>query len=98
MRVRVCVRVCACVCACVHVCTCVCTCLYNKHVCILCVSNSPNIHFDHLCVHIHILTVYLRTYVGILNKDGTIDNEKSIQRLAEVALAYAKAGELGPVL
>ena len=30
--------------------------------------------------------------VGILYEDGTIANECSIQRLAEVALAYAKAG------
>ena len=30
--------------------------------------------------------------VGILYEDGTIANEPSIQRLAEVALAYAKAG------
>ena len=29
---------------------------------------------------------------GILNENGTMNNEKSIQRLAEVALAYAEAG------
>ncbi|NWY58721.1 HEM2 dehydratase, partial [Chionis minor] len=29
---------------------------------------------------------------GILREDGTIQNELSCQRLAEVALAYAKAG------
>jgi len=31
-------------------------------------------------------------FTGILCEDGTIDNEPSIQRLAEVALNYAKAG------
>ncbi|XP_074871447.1 delta-aminolevulinic acid dehydratase isoform X1 [Carettochelys insculpta] len=31
-------------------------------------------------------------HCGILRKDGTIQNEASCQRLAEVALAYAKAG------
>ena len=29
---------------------------------------------------------------GILNENGTINNTESIKRLAEVALAYAKAG------
>jgi len=31
-------------------------------------------------------------HCGILDKDGTIDNEKSIHRIAEVATEYAKAG------
>ena len=31
---------------------------------------------------------------GILNEDGTINNEPSIKRLAEVAVAYAKAGKV----
>lgn len=31
-------------------------------------------------------------HCGILNTDGTIDNAASIQRIAQVALAYAKAG------
>nr|CAB3220849.1 delta-aminolevulinic acid dehydratase-like [Phallusia mammillata] len=31
-------------------------------------------------------------HCGILNKDGTINNGPSIKRLAEVAVAYAKAG------
>ncbi|CAM9269425.1 unnamed protein product, partial [Lampetra planeri] len=31
-------------------------------------------------------------HCGILRADGTLDNEASCQRLAEVALAYAKAG------
>lgn len=31
---------------------------------------------------------------GILRGNGTIDNEASIQRLAEVAVAYAKAGTI----
>ncbi|XP_064649549.1 delta-aminolevulinic acid dehydratase-like [Lineus longissimus] len=31
-------------------------------------------------------------HCGILLKDGTVDNEASIKRLAEIALAYAKAG------
>jgi len=30
--------------------------------------------------------------LGILYEDGTIDNDASIKRLAEVAVAYAKAG------
>ena len=29
---------------------------------------------------------------GILRENGTLDNEASIARLAEVAVAYAKAG------
>lgn len=32
-------------------------------------------------------------HCGILREDGTIQNEASCQRLAEVALAYAQAGE-----
>lgn len=32
-------------------------------------------------------------FSGILREDGTLQNEVSCQRLAEVALAYAKAGE-----
>ena len=32
-------------------------------------------------------------HCGILYPDGTINNEASIQRLAEVALAYAQAGQ-----
>ncbi|TPX67947.1 porphobilinogen synthase [Spizellomyces sp. 'palustris'] len=31
-------------------------------------------------------------HCGILNEDGTINNQPSIQRLAEVALSYARAG------
>ncbi|XP_071479969.1 delta-aminolevulinic acid dehydratase-like [Diadema antillarum] len=31
-------------------------------------------------------------HCGILNEDGTLDNDASIQRLAEVALSYAQAG------
>lgn len=31
-------------------------------------------------------------HCGILNPNGTIDNKKSIKRLAAVALSYAKAG------
>ena len=31
-------------------------------------------------------------FLGILRENGTINNEASIARLAEVALAYAKAG------
>lgn len=30
--------------------------------------------------------------VGILNDDGTLNNDASCLRLAEVALAYARAG------
>lgn len=29
---------------------------------------------------------------GILNKDGSVNNAESISRLAEVSVAYAKAG------
>ena len=29
---------------------------------------------------------------GIVNQDGSINNTESIKRLAEVSLAYAKAG------
>ncbi|XP_010116779.1 PREDICTED: delta-aminolevulinic acid dehydratase, partial [Chlamydotis macqueenii] len=35
-------------------------------------------------------------HCGILREDGTIQNETSCQRLAEVALAYAKAGGESP--
>lgn len=31
-------------------------------------------------------------HCGVLNKDGSINNEESIKRIAEVALAYAQAG------
>ncbi|XP_063234254.1 delta-aminolevulinic acid dehydratase isoform X2 [Bacillus rossius redtenbacheri] len=31
-------------------------------------------------------------HCGIMNSDGTIDNDASIARIAEIALAYAKAG------
>ena len=31
-------------------------------------------------------------HCGILNEDGSIDNQKSIARIAGVAVAYAKAG------
>ena len=31
-------------------------------------------------------------HCGILNDDGTIDNENSIRRLAEISVNYAKAG------
>lgn len=31
-------------------------------------------------------------HCGILNKDGSINNSKSIQRLANIGLEYAKAG------
>lgn len=33
-------------------------------------------------------------HCGILNDDGSINNEASIKRIAEVSLAYAKAGDL----
>ena len=36
--------------------------------------------------------------VGILYEDGTINNADSISRLAEVAVAYAKAGNADPCL
>ena len=32
-------------------------------------------------------------HCGILNPDGTINNPPSIERIADVALAYAKAGK-----
>lgn len=31
-------------------------------------------------------------HCGILNDDGTIDNAASLKRIAEISLAYAKAG------
>uniref|UniRef100_A0A336LML7 Delta-aminolevulinic acid dehydratase n=1 Tax=Culicoides sonorensis TaxID=179676 RepID=A0A336LML7_CULSO len=31
-------------------------------------------------------------HCGVLNEDGTIDNDKSIKRIAEISLSYAKAG------
>lgn len=31
-------------------------------------------------------------HCGLLNNDGGINNDASLQRIAEVALAYAKAG------
>lgn len=31
-------------------------------------------------------------FLGILNEDGSIENSKSIERLAEISVAYAKAG------
>ena len=41
-----------------------------------------------------VMKTYLYTSLsGILSGNGTIDNEKSIKRLAEVAVAYAKAGK-----
>lgn len=36
---------------------------------------------------------YICMFQGILDPDGRINNKKSITRLAEVAVAYAKAGE-----
>jgi porphobilinogen synthase len=33
-------------------------------------------------------------HCGILSSDGVINNEASIERIAEVALAYARAGIL----
>ena len=32
-------------------------------------------------------------HCGVLNEDGTINNKESIKRLAEISLAYAKAGK-----
>lgn len=32
-------------------------------------------------------------HCGILNSDGTIDNQPSIKRIADIAVAYAKAGK-----
>ena len=32
-------------------------------------------------------------HCGILNKDGTLNNNASIKRIAEIALSYAKNGE-----
>lgn len=33
-------------------------------------------------------------FQGILDPDGRINNKKSIMRLAQVAVVYAKAGEM----
>ena len=38
------------------------------------------------------ITLIIFALSGILNKDGSINNVESIKRLAEVSLAYAKAG------
>ena len=45
-------------------------------------------------IHIRIILTLTTTILtpGILNPNGTIDNEASIHRLAEVALVYAQAG------
>lgn len=32
-------------------------------------------------------------HCGILNNDGSINNKASIQRIAEIALSYAKVGK-----
>lgn len=39
------------------------------------------------------LFVLLTFPLGILNEDGTLDNDASCLRLAEVAVSYARAGE-----
>jgi delta-aminolevulinic acid dehydratase/porphobilinogen synthase len=37
--------------------------------------------------------IHFTLYIsGILRKNGSIDNDASIKRLAEISLAYAKAG------
>lgn len=38
------------------------------------------------------MKVFVGLLLGILTKDGSLDNEKSIQKLSEVAAAYAVAG------
>ena len=40
------------------------------------------------------LSVRVSLSEGILNEDGSINNGPSIRRLAEVAVAYAKAGRI----
>ena len=42
-----------------------------------------------------IVSLYI---VGILNEDGSINNAPSIKRLAEVAVAYARAGRTNRVV
>ena len=57
----------------------------------------------YVCVHTLIMDIVVSSnyyqgilieylYVGILNEDGSVDNDRSIKRLAQVAVAYAKAG------
>ena len=55
-------------------------------------------HEFRCCLGINIvITEYITDYnfvvlSGILNKDGSLNNTESIKRLAEVSVAYAKAG------
>ena len=44
------------------------------------------------------IDVVVSMVAGILNEDGTINNEPSIKRLAEVAVAYGKAGKKSLVI
>ena len=57
----------------------------------------------YVCVHTLIMDIVVSSnyyqgilikclYVGMLNEDGSVDNDRSIKRLAQVAVAYAKAG------
>lgn len=50
--------------------------------------------FPHLviCCDVCLCAYTSHGHCGILNSDGSVNNEASIKRLAEVALAYAKAG------
>ena len=44
------------------------------------------------CIRVFVL-IWISMFEGILNPDGRINNKKSINRLAQVAVAYAQAGE-----
>ena len=47
-----------------------------------------------VCIRVYVCMRMCVPVVGILNKDGSINNASSIKRLAEVAVAYAKAGRI----
>ena len=59
--------------------------IVHVYICITVPVFFPTLSFDQLSPHCVLP-------VGVLYEDGTIDNEASISRLAEVAVAYAKAG------
>ena len=46
-------------------------------------------------MYLHFLTTFIFCYflAGILNDDGTLNNDASALRLGEVSLAYAQAGK-----
>lgn len=69
----------------------VCLCPYTSHGHCgqwLVLVKQPKVH-----IFVVILFIYLLFFfAGILNDDGALNNDASCLRLAEVALAYARAG------